>query len=65
MENPILVLTSRIREQKWPKIAIFCPFPVLGEISIPPSTPTAALSEVLSASIRAYVVEFSRRNFEN
>ena len=65
MGNPFLAVTSRIRGRKWPKIAILCPFPVIGEISIPPSTPTAALPEVPSASIPAYVVEISRRNFEN
>ena len=65
MENPFLAVTSRIRGQKWPKSSIFRPFPVISEISIPPSTPTAPLPEVPSASIPAYVVELSRRNFEN
>ena len=47
------------------EIVIFCPYPVIGEIAIPPSTPTAALPEVHGASILAYVVKISSRNFEN
>ena len=48
-----MALTNRIGKQKWPKIVNFCPFPVVGEISIPPSTPTVTLPEVPSASTQA------------
>ena len=64
-ENPFLALRTPIRQQKWSKIAILCPFPVIGPFSIPPLTQSLALQKASSMSIPAYFVEISCRNFEN
>ena len=63
--NPFLALGTPIRQWKWSKIAILCPFPVMGTFSITPLTQSLALQKASSMSILAHFVEISSRNFEN
>ena len=63
--NPFLALRTPIRQWKWSKIAILCPFPVMGPFSITPLTQSLALQKASSMSILAHFVEISCRNFEN